>query len=95
MDPIFFGSSSSGSIIGAESTASSLDESLFTERLLFFYEQSLGEVRAFAQREWRSYEEVRKILLTTYSCLTSCDLLADQETSGAAALSVVVQGWQH
>ncbi|EKM58300.1 uncharacterized protein PHACADRAFT_252511 [Phanerochaete carnosa HHB-10118-sp] len=36
-----------------------LEEALFLERLLFLYEQSLNEIRTFARREGRSYEEVR------------------------------------
>lgn len=46
-------------ILGADDSNLPLEEALFLERLLFFYEQSLNEVRAFAVREGRSYEEVQ------------------------------------
>lgn len=42
----------------------SLDDALFLERLKFFYEQSLTDIRAFAQREGRPYEEVSLYLWT-------------------------------
>lgn len=34
------------------------DDGFFMERLEMLYEQSLGDLRAFAEREGRSYEEV-------------------------------------
>lgn len=35
------------------------DDGFFMERLEMLYEQSLGELRAFAEREGRAYDEVR------------------------------------
>ena len=35
-----------------------LEDALFLERLKIFYEQGLSEIRAFAQREGRPYEQV-------------------------------------
>ncbi len=35
------------------------DDGFFMERLEILYEQSLAELRAFAEREGRAYEEVR------------------------------------
>lgn len=35
-----------------------LEDALFVERLKFFYEQGLTEIRAFAQREGRPYDQV-------------------------------------
>ena len=35
------------------------DDGFFMERLEMLYEQSLGDLRSFAEREGRSYEEVR------------------------------------
>ena len=35
------------------------DNGFFMERLEMLYEQSLGELRAFAEREGRAYDEVR------------------------------------
>lgn len=40
---------------GQEKTA---DDGLFMERLDMLYEQSLGDLRAFAEREGRAYHEV-------------------------------------
>lgn len=35
------------------------DDALFLERLKVFYEQSLTEILAFAQREGRPYDQVK------------------------------------
>lgn len=39
-----------------------LEDALFVERLKFFYEQGLAEIRAFAQREGRPYDQVSNII---------------------------------
>lgn len=47
-----------GGIMAPDVASLPLEEALFLERLVFFYEQNLIEIRAFANREGRSYEEV-------------------------------------
>ena len=42
-----------------------LEDALFLERLRIFYEQGLTEIRAFAQREGRPYEEVSDAVFST------------------------------
>lgn len=49
----------------------SLDNILFLERLDTFMQKSLSDIRAFAERESRSYEEVERIMsnvIQTYLC---------------------------
>lgn len=46
-----------------ESSSSSLDNGLFLERLDTFLQKSLGDIKAFAERESKSYEEVDRIFV--------------------------------
>ena len=67
-----------------------LEDGLFAERLEMLYEQGLGDLQAFAERENRSFEEVCQLLGLSERRIASAHevLRIGSAADGGATLSV-------